>query len=384
VRRSEEVTVKRAFVDYYRERDISPVHQDISDRERHFGRRSSLYRYLGIPPLYVEGAHVLEFGPGSGDNALHTASLGPERYVLVDGNPRGVTETRAKLATTALPEGVVEVVASYVEDFKVVERFDLVVAEGLIPFQNEPVGFARHIASFVRPGGMLVVTCADSASAIGEIGRRLLANRIAPPSLPYAERRAQLSPVFASHLATLEGMSRSVDDWVDDNIAQPLTGKLYSMADAIESLAGDGFVVTGSSPQFLTDWRWYKRVYGSERNFNERAVESYYENVVNFLDYRETLDAHDAGIGRRIRTACDALYEAMHADDAGDAAGLPAAIAHLNEIAQLVEPIAASTAASLHALAVALAGDAATARATNAFSAHFGRGQQYLSFTRNH
>ena len=377
------MTVKRAFVDYYRERDISPVHQDISDRERHFGRRSSLYRFLGIPPLYVEGAHVLEFGPGSGDNALHTASLGPERYVLVDGNPRGVTETRAKLAS-ALPEGVVEVVPSYVEDFKVAERFDLVVAEGLIPFQNEPVGFARHIASFVRPGGMLVVTCADSASAIGEIGRRLLANRIAPPSLPYAERRAQLSPVFASHLATLEGMSRSVDDWVDANIAQPLTGKLYSMADAIESLGADGFIVTGSSPQFFTDWRWYKRVFGDERQFNERAIDSYYENIVNFLDYRETLAPHEAAVGRRIRTATDALYEAMHADDAGDPTGLPAAIAHLKEIAPLVKPIAPSTAASLDALANALSGDAKTAAGTNAFSPHFGRGQQYLSFTRDH
>jgi HAMP domain-containing protein len=179
-------------------------------------------------------------------------------------------------------------------------------------------------------------------------------------------------------------MSRSVDDWVDDNIAQPLTGKLYSMADAIESLGADGFIVTGSSPQFFTDWRWYKRVFGDERQFNERAIDSYYENIVNFLDYRETLAPHEAAVGRRIRTATDALYEAMHADDAGDPTGLPAAIAHLKEIAPLVKPIAPSTAASLDALANALSGDAKTAAGTNAFSPHFGRGQQYLSFTRDH
>lgn len=374
------MTVKRAFVDYYSERNISPVKQDISDRERHFGRRASLYRFLGIPPLYVEGASVLEFGPGTGDNALYTASLVPARYVLVDGNPRGVEETRAVMAATGLPDTAV--VHSYVEDFATDERFDLVLAEGLIPFQNDPIGFARHIASFVRPGGVLVVTCVDSASAIGEIGRRLLANRIAPPSLPYAERRAQLAPVFAPHLATLEGMSRSVEDWVDDNIAQPLTGKLYSMVDAIESLGPDGFVVAGSSPQFLTDWRWYKQLFGEERAFNERAIESYYRNVANFLDYRETLDDHDVELGRRLLRDCDALHEAMLADDAGDASGLPAAVKRVAEIATLVEPVAAGTAASLRALANALSGSDATAAATNAFSSHFGRGQQYVSFIR--
>mgnify|MGYP006176012067 CR=1 FL=1 len=48
-------------------------------------RRDSLYRVLGLPPSFVRGRSVIEFGPGSGHNALFTASLAPARYVLVDG-----------------------------------------------------------------------------------------------------------------------------------------------------------------------------------------------------------------------------------------------------------------------------------------------------------
>jgi SAM-dependent methyltransferase len=374
--------VRRAFVDYYRERDISPVKQDTSDRERHFGRRGSLYRFLGIPPLYVEGARVLEFGPGSGDNALYTASLDPAEYVLVDGNPRGLRETREHLTALPFPADRFTLIESYVEDFSAGERFDLVLAEGLLPFQNDPGALARHMASFVRPGGVFVITTADAASGIGEVGRRLLANCIAPPSLAHDERRARLAPVFAPHLATIAGMSRSVEDWVDDNIVHPLTGPFYSIADAIGDLAPDGFSIYGSSPHFLTDWRWYKQVYGAACRFNDRAVTTYHQNIVNLLDYRITLDPHDAAFGERLLAVCNDLHGLMLANDAGDAAVLPAAIAGVRRLAALLEPVSAATALSVSALAELLAGDVAAAAEPNAFSAHFGRGQQYLSFVR--
>ena len=373
--------MKRAFVDYYRERGISPVKQDISNIDRHFGRRAALYRFLGIPPLYVERARVLEFGPGSGDNALHTASLAPARYVLVDGNPRAVEETTAQLEATGLPSTAFEVVERYVEDFACAEHFDLVLAEGMIPFQDDPARIAGHVASFVRPGGILVITTADSASAIGEIGRRILANRLIPPSLPYDERRRRLAPVFAPHLATLGGMSRSVDDWIDDNIAHPLTGRLFSIGDAIRLLAPHGFTIYGSSPQFLTDWRWYKQLYGDERQFNERAIERYLRNVANLADYRVTLDEHDAELGARILAATDDLYLLMQAGDRGDEAALAPAIARIRDVASLLRPISAKTAASLDDLWAALAaGDPEAPVGT--FAPHFGRGQQYLSFIR--
>ena len=60
------------FIEYYGEHNISPVHQDISDFEIHYGRRRKLYRQCGIPLQTFKNAKVLEVGPGSGYNTLAT------------------------------------------------------------------------------------------------------------------------------------------------------------------------------------------------------------------------------------------------------------------------------------------------------------------------
>ena len=86
-----------AFVTFYLANQISPVSQDISDLEKHFQRRDSLFRSLGIPPSFVKGSSVIEFGPGSGHNAVFTASLSPGTYFLVDGNELGLKETKDKI-----------------------------------------------------------------------------------------------------------------------------------------------------------------------------------------------------------------------------------------------------------------------------------------------
>src|SRR6185295_17754749 len=106
----------RPFVDFYRANRISPVAQDIADRQRHFDRREALYRHLGLVPGQIAGRHVLEFGPGSGHNALHTLSLDPARYVLVDGNPTGLERCRALLGAET-GAAAVEYVESLIEAY---------------------------------------------------------------------------------------------------------------------------------------------------------------------------------------------------------------------------------------------------------------------------
>ena len=64
-------------LEYYTRYGINPVRYDLSDLQLHLDRRGSLYRTLGVTPLAVRGARVLEVAPGTGQNSLYLARLAP-------------------------------------------------------------------------------------------------------------------------------------------------------------------------------------------------------------------------------------------------------------------------------------------------------------------
>jgi 2-polyprenyl-3-methyl-5-hydroxy-6-metoxy-1,4-benzoquinol methylase len=372
----------KPFVDFYSANEIAPVRQDISDRQRHFQRRIALYRHLGIPTALIAGRSVIEFGPGAGHNAIVTASFKPARYLLVDGNPASLKATREILAQERAQN--CEVVSSYIEEFKSDERFDIVLCEGVIPFQIDPGAFARHVAGFAKPGGIVVVTCIDGISFLGESTRRLLADTLVPFKAPPAERLSQLRTVFEPHLKTLKGMSRLVDDWMYDNILVPYSGNLFSLKDAIEALS-DANDVYGVSPHFFTDWRWYKDVWGDQSRYNERGIGEYLTNILNLADYRVMMESQPPEKGGRVLRKAEALFLQMRGmENAGNLEGLDSAVSLVREIADEINPVSDLTGKSLREVAAAIEqrGNANLSVALPNFQSFFGRGQQYVSFIR--
>jgi SAM-dependent methyltransferase len=366
----------RPFVDFYRENKISPVSQDISDLGRHFERRASLYRALGVAPALLEGKSAIEFGPGSGHNALYTCSLHPRRFVSVDGNPTGIAAMRElfeSLPWLVQPEQV----ESYIEDFRTPERFDVVICEGVIQQQRDPAAFTRHVASFVRPGGVFLTTTFDGASALADQMRRLLNLRL-PREWSVERRVAALEPEMAPHLAALPGMSRPIVDYLHDNIVQPMIGPLFSLVEMVPALAGE-FDVYGCSPSFTVDWRWYKTLVGDARRFNERIVETYLRNVANFIDCRVELPPHDCAAGVAALEACTRYYEKMQAAQDGGPAAYDAAVEALAEAAGELERLSPRAAASVREFIAYLGGDGGALRDCFSF---WGRGQQNVSFIR--
>ncbi|OEU66069.1 MAG: hypothetical protein BA863_16400 [Desulfovibrio sp. S3730MH75] len=279
------MTFPRPFVDYYSKNAISPVSQDISNVQKHFEMRNSLYRTLGIPSRMIEGRTVIEFGPGSGYNSLFTHSLSPEKYLLVEANPTGIA-TIAKLFADVKNTDNITIAESLIEDFAISDRFDFVFCEGVIPAQRNPVSFLKHIASFATPGGVVVITCVDNVSALSEMLRRFVSQYIVDPDCSIQENAKKLAPIWKDHLDSLEGMTRPHEDWILDNMLQPFYGPWLSIKEAIEGLE-DNFCVYNSSPSFFADWRWFKDNHGDKiKNINQLSVNEYEKNVHNLLDYR--------------------------------------------------------------------------------------------------
>lgn len=370
-----------SFVDFYRSAGISPVSQDISDLGRHYRRRDSLYRTLGIPPAFVRGRSVLEFGPGSGHNALFTASLEPARYVLVDGNPKGVADTAGMLRRHHPGFHNWTVVESLFHDFQTEERFDLVLAEGCIPHQADPLSVLHGLARFVKPGGVFVITTVSAVSYLAEIIRRLARTARIHPLAPPDRQLAVLRPMLRPHLETLKGRSRPVDDWILDNVVQPLhRTALLPMPAAVAALHRE-FDAYGASPDILTDLRWYKDIADEDRGFNVLATNCYLRRTLNLLDYRATFADHDADFGTELESACQSVWDAMRDVEAQAEPDIRGLLPALEGVAALIGPRAPDTAASLEE-GLSWLRDGAPDQALPRFAGWWGRGQQYLSLIR--
>jgi SAM-dependent methyltransferase len=189
------------FIEFYGKHRISPVSQDINDLSRHFSRRQSLYRQLGVLPALVRGRNVLEIGPGSGFNSLYIAALKPARYVLVEGNPAGLEQTANLLAAHGLLSAEISIVPSLIEDFESTEKFGLVLCEGMLSGSPCPEETLRQIASFVDDQGVLIITCVDAVSDFPESLRHLYAQAIIDPAASIEAQVDMLLPLFAPHLA---------------------------------------------------------------------------------------------------------------------------------------------------------------------------------------
>lgn len=374
---------KKPFLDYYAEKQIIPVGQDLSDLGRHFRRRSALYRTLGLVPAWLRDKRIIEFGPGTGDNAVFTASLAPALYTLVDGNPASITALKKKQVEGPLRNA--EIIESEITDFKDNRRYDLVICEAVISGQTDSEEFLRHIASYTDSGGGVLVTTADSLSLFPEICRRLIKPVLNRRSHSYDALLNDAIAFFTPHLRSLPSMSRHFDDWVLDVILHPwITYDFMTMADAVETLS-DHFEIQGTSPQFLNDWRWYKAVHRTDTGRNALVAERYRAMAHAFLDYRldpESLGPRDNSALISLCHQSTGLHQRIWDDDAVER--IPLFLEMVQQVAHCIDATMPTTAKSLRDYIRGMEQmiDGTATPDFGDFVSLFGRGMQYLSFTR--
>jgi len=233
---------------------------------------------------------------------------------------------------------------------------------------------------------VLVITCIDAMSYFAETLRRLLANLLIDPGEPLEVRTPLCVRAFGPHLATLSGMTRSPEDWVVDNLINPASiGRFLSIPDAITAL-GETYDVFGTSPRFLTDWRWYKDI-GMDGRFNALAIDEYWANAHRLLDYRYRGSPGDPARNRLLYDACLAVQgEIRTLERARDRAGIDRIQSWLRRIRDLVQNALFDVDRALQdvdRLISAATIDADRIASADHLRPWFGRGQQYVSFSRS-
>ena len=118
----------------------------------------------------------------------------------------------------------------------------------------------------------MCVSINNGISYLPETLRRLFRDRFFNATGDVHVQAHQLIPYLPPHLQHLRGMSRPVEDWILDSIVQPMQDRRLLSIPQVIACLNDKYDVYGSSPRFLTDWRWYKEIVGDNRGFNELAL----------------------------------------------------------------------------------------------------------------
>jgi SAM-dependent methyltransferase len=259
------------------------------------------------------------------------------------------------------------------------EKFDIVLCEAVVPTQKNPPAFLRHVAGFVRPGGVLVITCMDAISLLPEMLRRWLAWDLVKDCPAFDARVARLADFFRVDLAELPGMSRRPEDWVIDQILHPWAGPLFSIPEAVAAL-GDSAMILGSSPRFLIDWRWYKNIFGRQCGDNSFAANAYYELGLNLMDCRVRLPQSAHGVVKCVESLSEEIYERIFARERGTARfSSRQLLALLKPLANVLRTRSPATFSSVKSFISYLRSDRRDEQNLQVFRKWWGRGQQYLS-----
>ena len=371
---------RRAFLDYYEEYKIIPVNQNITDIKKHFRRRNALYRILGIPRGFVKDKSVIEFGPGPGDMALHTQSLEPKIYYLVDGNSTSIKAIEEKCIKGLLDKSKINLFYDDLHYFKCDKKFDLIICEGMLPSQPDIHRSLKALTSFAAPNAVLILTHMTNTSYFSEICRRTLKPFFENSINKEESFENYFADIFIKDLNSLGEVSRSSLDWVRDTILHPYKNLSFSISDAID-IIGEDFEFLSSSPQLFSDINWHKAYANHDLQVNNEARQQIRNKEIYLLDCRiKTID-----LSKDFTEVLELIDEAtrIHFDIYdGNFKDIDKFMNLIHKISKLLKPISPLTSLALSDYVVGfkklLQGN--LSYNFGSFHSFWGRGQQYSSF----
>jgi len=294
------------YLEHYKQHNISPVRQDISDFNKHFTVRTKLYQDLGLAKTYFKGKKILEVGPGSGYNSLITSQLGPSQYVLIEPNEAAISHMKSLFNKYSLQMENIQIHNLFLEEYMSNTCFDIIICENMLPWIKNNLKVLEKIDNNIEKDGILVIGCSDEIASFFDISRRLLANILLQRTSPstYSEKIDILVNAFSSHLDTLKGFGRLKEDWCADNLlGQAVYNVNLSVSDLIQYFQSD-YSYYSMVPNIICDETWHKEVPLDTYSQNQVKISKFQNTWHNLIHYKEMSEEKSAEENNLLRELC--------------------------------------------------------------------------------
>lgn len=251
------------LLNFYIKNNISPVKQNISNLAVHIKRREKLYRQLGIPTQLFGNSKILEIGPGSGYNTLAFFEWGGginKKIDLIEPNKKGINDMSQLFLEHEIDKECYNIINCKIEEFTTNSKYDIIIAESFLPALVNKKEVIDNLIKLTNERGIIVITCIDEIGFFIEQMKRLIGHVLTSNIKDFSKKTEKLCEIFEPQLNLLQGVSRNVVDWVQDQLINPANNtSTLSLEEAIVYL-GQEFDVLGSSPNLFVDYSWYKDI----------------------------------------------------------------------------------------------------------------------------
>lgn len=206
---------------------------------------------------------------------------GNNKIELVEANPKGIEDMKNLFNQEKISTNRYKIHECKIEEFINKKKYDIIIAEGFIHAISNAKEVIEKLCDMLKEGGIVVITCMDKFGMFVEEIKRLVVNVVTKDINDYDEKVIEYTKFFEPQFSKLKGMSRSVEDWVKDDMLNPAFYNecILSIGDAINIFPKD-FYILGTSQKIFTDYSWYK-----DLNYNERKnlLKQFHMKQHNFM-----------------------------------------------------------------------------------------------------
>jgi ubiquinone/menaquinone biosynthesis C-methylase UbiE len=287
-------SIKENYLDFYKENKIIPtVNLKDSSLNILMKQRHDFYLNLGITIDSFQNKEILELGPGTGYNAYFLLKYAKiKKITLVDANYFSLKTLKKNLTRFNNKK----IINKNINSFKIKKKFDYIIIENVLSGLKDPKRIFKRVLNFMKPGGSLILTLTEPMGIFSEklryLHSLLLLKNTRKKNKNFSFEARILSREFKSHLIKLGKNTRNSEKWVQDNMlnkAWITKNKYFSFYDLYKSLNKKKFLIKNSSPNYNTNFSWYKNF--NTKNYNYNYFKNYLKNQINLIHVKEKFNS---------------------------------------------------------------------------------------------